>query len=648
MVRRPVVLLGALVALSIVLGACAPSTPVTIVETVVVERTVEIVKTVEVTREVSPTLEPEAPAARRTLVVCMMGEPDTLYAYGGSMSAATHVQQAIYDGPIDNRNYAYQPVILRKLPSLNDGDAVINAVTVQAGDIVVDDAGDPLELDTGAIVRPAGCRSSDCALEFTGEPIEMDQMAATFEMLDGIVWSNGDPLTADDSVYGFELNADPDTPVVRFTVNRTTSYEATSNTQTVWTGLPGYLDPHYSTNFWHPFPRKLWQDELGYSAANLIEAEESSRMPMGWGPFVITEWVAGDHITVEKNANYFRAGEGLPYLDTVIFRFVPDPNAAVAQLISGECDVATQDGLLDDQTELLLNLEQAGVITPVFATTGIWEHVDFCINPAPDYNRPDFFEDVRVRQAIAMCLDRQGAVDTILHGRSIVIDSYNPPEHPLYADGLTRWPYDPEASMALLEEVGWVDGNGDGVREANDVEGIPDGTLLEFKWQSTKIPVREQYMQSFQRNLADCGVKVSLENLTTAEYYAEGPEGTLFGRRFDVGSFGWPTSVLSPCEYYLGSETPTEENGWGGSNNTGFDYAPYNEQCTRAITALPGTEDYVEGHKEAQRIFSEQLPVIPLFLQLKLAAIRPEVEGFVMDPTESSEMWNIEAFDLDM
>jgi len=648
MVRRPMVLLAALMVLGVVLGACVPSTPVTIVETVVVERIVEVERTVEVIEEATPTLEPEAPAAHETLVVCMREEPDTLYIYGGSSSAATHIQQAVYDGPIDNRNYAYQPVILKKLPNLNDGDVAINAVTVQAGDIVVDDAHEAIELDAGAIVRPAGCRSTDCAIEFTGEPIEMDQMVATFELLEGLVWSNGDPLTADDSVYGFELNADPDTPTSHYVVDRTSSYEATSDTIAVWTGLPGYVDELYYTNFWHPFPRKLWQDELGYSAADLLEAEESSRVPMGWGAYVVTEWVDGDHITVEKNPNYFRADEGLPYLDTVIFRFVPDPNAAIAQLISGECDIATQDGLLDDQTELLLKLEQESVIKPVFATTAIWEHVDFCINPTPDYNRPDFFEDVRVRQAIAMCLDRQSVVDSVLHGRSIVIDSYNPPEHPLYADGLTRWPYDPEAGMALLEAVGWVDSDGDGVREADGVEDIRDGTLLEFKWQSTTSPMREQYMQSFQQNLADCGVKANLENLPTPEYYAEGPEGPLFSRRFDMGSFGWPTSVLSPCGYYLGSETPTEENGWDGANNTGFDYAPYNEQCMRAITALPGTEDYVEGHKEAQRIFSEQLPVIPLFLHLKLAAIRPEVEGFVIDPTENSEMWNIETLDLDM
>jgi peptide/nickel transport system substrate-binding protein len=645
-------MLGALLVLSLVLSACATPTPETIIETVVVEKTVEVEKEVEVPVEVTATPEPEAPAGPKTLVVCQGQEPDTLYPYGGDMLASTHIQQAVYDGEEwgagDSRTYSYQPTILTKLPSLDDGDALVNAVTVQAGDMVVDDNGDPAELAEGVMVRPAGCNSSDCAVEFAGDPMEMDQMVVTFEMIEGLTWSDGSPLTADDSVYGFELNADPDTPTSRFTVERTASYEATSDINTVWTGLPGYIDSVYFTNFWHPFPRALWQDELGYSAADLLEAEESSRMPMGWGAFIITEWVAGDHITVEKNPNYFRADEGLPYLDTVIYRFVADSNAAVAQLISGECDIATQDTSLEDQSELLLKLEQEGVVNPVFVTGTVWEHVDFGINPVDDYDRPDFFEDVRVRQAIAMCLDRQSVVDTILYGRSIVIDTYIPPEHPLYADGLTVWSHDPEAGMALLDEVGWVDSDGDGVREASGVEGVADGTLLEFKWQSTTAAMRVQYMQIFQQNLAECGIKVNLENMNATEYFADGPDGPIFGRRYDLGSFAWLTGVEPSCDLYLSSQTPTEEGGWAGQNNPGFADDAYDTACLRALTGLPGSEDYIEGHKEAQRLFSEQLPVIPLFLRIKLAATRPGVQGFVMDPTENSEMWNIETLDLDM
>jgi len=641
---------GALVVLSMLLAACGPTAaPVEVVKTVVVEKTVEVEKEVVVTKEVVKEVEktpPPTPVQPKTLVVCQGQEPDTLYANGGSMLAASHIQEAVYDGPIDSRTYSYQPIILEKLPSTEDGDALINAVSVQAGDMVVDDAGDPVELAAGMKVRPHGCRSAECAVEFDGTPIEMDQMVVTFKMKPGLKWSDGEPLTADDSVYNFELIADPDTPVSKFTIDRTASYEATDDVTAVWTGLPGYIDSVYFTNFWSPKPRHLWQEQLGYSAADLLEAEESSRAPMGWGAFVIKEWVPGDHITVEKNPLYFRASEGLPYVDTVIYRFVADSNAAVAQMISGECDIVTQDTSLEDQSELLLKLEEEGVIKPIFITGTVWEHVDFGINPVPEYDRPDFFEDLRMRQAFAYCLDRQAVVDTVLYGRSVVISTYIPPEHPLYAEGLTEYPYDPDKGKALLEEMGWKDANGDGIREASGVEGIPDGTLLEFKWGSTTAAMRVQYMQIFQKHLADCGFKVNLENMASGQWFADGPDGPLFGRRFDVGSFAWLTGVEPSCSLYLSSEIPSEENGWAGQNDPGFQNADFDAACKRAITALPGTKDYIEGHKDAQRIFSEQLPVVPLFLRLKLAATRPEVKGFIMDPTQNSEMWNVEAFDL--
>jgi peptide/nickel transport system substrate-binding protein len=614
-------LLGVLVVLSMVLGACTTPTPEKIVETVVVEKTVEVEKIVEKTVEVEKVVEKTvevikteepAPAGPKTLVVCQHQEPDTLYVYGGDMLAAGFIQDAVYDGPFDNRTYAYQPIILEKLPGFDDGDAVINAVTVQAGDMVVDDSGEPVEL------------------------------------AEGLMWSDGEALTADDSVYGFELNADPDTPTSRYGVDRTASYEAADDLTSVWTGLPGYIDSVFFTNFWQPYPRHLWQEELGYSAADLLEAEESSRLPMGWGAFVIKEWVPGDHITVEKNPLYFRADEGLPYVDTVIFRFIADDNAAVAQLISGECDIVTQDVALENQTPLLLKLEQEGVILPTFMTGTVWEHVDFGINPVEHYDRPDFFEDVRVRQAVAYCLDRQSVVDAVLYGRSIVLPNYIPPEHPLYTDDVTVYDYAPDKGMALLEEVGWVDSDGDGVREAKGVEGIADGTLLEFKWQSTTAAMRVTYMQIFQQNMADCGMKVNLENMSATEYFADGPDGPVFGRRYDLASFAWLTGVQPPCNLYLGSEWPSEDNGWAAQNNPGFINADFDAACNKALQSLPRTAEEAEGHKEAQRIFSEQLPVLPLFLRLKLAAIRPEVKGFIMDPTENSEMWNIEAFDLDM
>ena len=113
--NKTMLVFGLLIIASMVLAACQPQTT-TVVETVIVEGTPQVIE-VEVTEEVM---------APDTLVLCMGQEPETLYSYGGNMLASSQVYEAIYDGPIDNRSFSYQAVILEKLPSLADGDAVIN------------------------------------------------------------------------------------------------------------------------------------------------------------------------------------------------------------------------------------------------------------------------------------------------------------------------------------------------------------------------------------------------------------------------------------------------------------------------------------------------------------------------------------------
>jgi peptide/nickel transport system substrate-binding protein len=636
---------------SMVLVACGPAEPTAVPPGEPTPKPAEPTKKPAEPTAVPPTPVPtDEPPPPKTLVICQGQEPDTMYIYGGSMLAASHVQNAMYDGPIDGRSFGYQAVILEKLPALQDGDAVINTVTVSEGDMVVNNVGDPEELTPDVtVIRPAGCYTEDCEVTYAGGDVEMEQMVVTFQMLDGIMWADGTPTLASDSAYAYSLYMDPDTPTPsRYLGERTANYEATGDLTTVWTGLPGYRDSTYFTNFWQPLP----EHQLGHmTPAEIVSSEEASRIPLGYGAFTSLEWVAGDHFTVVKNPYYFRADEGLPKVDTIVFRFIgEDPNAAIAALLAGECDILTQDVHLDDQAELLLELELAGQLIPTFVTGTVWEHVDFGINPVEEYavTRPDFFEDVRMRQAIAHCLDRQAVVDELLFGKSIVIHAYIPPMHPAYNDQVTQYAYDPPTGMALLDDMGWTDEDGDGIRECNNcgVEGADEGTPLAFKWGSTTATLRVNAMQIFQVNLLECGIDVTLENLPAGEWFADGPEGPLFGRHFDLGEFAWLTGVEPPCGLYLCTQWPSEESGWAGQNDPGFCDEDFDRACNAALQSLPGTPEYEQYHKEAQAIFAEQLPVVPLFLRTKLAAYRPEVTGFIMDPTVNSETWNIENFDL--
>jgi peptide/nickel transport system substrate-binding protein len=602
------------------------------------------------------------------LTICMGQEPGTLYLYGGSLLAQTSVMQAVYDGPIDNRSFDYQAVILEKLPSLADGDAIIQAVNVTAGDTVVDESGTVVTLAAGVRVRPAGCDSSDCVVEYVGGTLNMDQMVVTFKMKSGLTWSDGVPLTASDSVYSFGLHRDPDTPLPRLpsknTGERTDSYTAEDNLTTKWVGLPGFKDSTYYTNFFSPLPQHIYGQ---YTAAQLVTADVSARKPLGWGPYVIDDWKSGDRITLHKNANYFRASDGLPRFDNLVIKFVGENSSDnIDALLTGECDIVDQTAHLDDQSELLLQLVDSGELKADFVTGTVWEHVDFGIQHVSyddGYDgglsdRPDFFSDVRTRRAFAYCMERQKVVDAVMFGQSAVIDTYLPPEHPLFNPNVRSYKFDPGAGKTLLAQVGWVDMDGDGIREAHGVQGVPDGTRLEVSYGTTTATQRQQATQILAQSLSECGIKVNLNYYPSTEWFAD--NGVLFGRRFDLGQFAWLTSIEPPCDLYLSSNVTAPSGSWipimeptagslpsyggVGDNEVGYYNSTYDSVCKAALGSLEGEPSYAANHLEAQRIFAEDMPVIPLYLRLKLAVTRPDVTGLIIDPTENSEFWNIEDF----
>ena len=184
---------------------------------------------------------PTATPATRALNICLGEEPTSLYPYGSLNAAARSVLSAIYDGPMDVVEYGYEPVILEKIPNLEDGDAQIETVTAQPGDQIVDASGNVVGLIKGTQLYPSGCRNDDCKVTYDGvSNIIMDQMVVTFTMLAGLQWSDGAPLTASDSVFSFEIAANDATPGSKFLIDRTQAYEAASDGVTIqWWGMPG-------------------------------------------------------------------------------------------------------------------------------------------------------------------------------------------------------------------------------------------------------------------------------------------------------------------------------------------------------------------------------------------------------------------------
>ena len=319
-----------------------------------------------------------------------------------------------------------------------------------------------------------------------------------------------------------------------------------------------------------------------------------------------------------------------------------DVEALTARLLSGQCDIATQDGLDITRAPLLLEGEATGVLDAHFAFTPVFEHIDFGLVTAPGFaeTRPAWFTDIRVRQAMIHCTNRQRMVDEIFYGLSEVADTMVPSTHPLYPEGITVYDYDPALGREILEEAGVIDRDLDGVREEPRVRNPLRFTLI----YATGSVLREQVLTIFQENMEACGIEVTLSELPPPELYDT--SGPLFGRRFDLAAFPWISGMTPPCDLYTTAQIPFEETNWQGNNNTGFSNELYDEACQAATQSLWYSESFRTNHQAAMRILADNLPIIPLFPYVNVAASRLGVEGVQLDPTQPSELWNIYELDV--
>lgn len=612
------------------------------------------VLTATATRKAQPTAAPTA-VPPKTLVVCLGQEPTSLYMYGASSKGMWAVLEALYDGPIDTLKFSAQPVILQKLPSVANKDAVYTPVDVTAGADVVDASGNLVDLAAGTRVFPSGCSSPECVKTWDGKsPLKMDQLSLTYRLLPGLKWSDGAELTAADSVYSFNVAMDNATPVSKRIVDRTAAYQAKDAQTITWTGVPGYAPQRFDGLFWIPLPKHALSQ---YKPIDLLTAEAAALKPLGWGPYKMEEWKKGAFIRLSKNPNYFRAAEGLPKFDTLVFRFLGEQGDNNLQaLLSGECDVLDESVLLFDQLQTLLEQESGKKLRVYIGQGPEWEQLSFGIKPAsyddgynPATDRADFFSDLKMRQAVAYCIDRPALNRALLNSRSGVPASYVPPSHPLFNAELSALPYDVAKGNQLLSELGWkdADGNPATLRVADSVARVTKGTPLTLTYLTSEAALRKKTAEMIAKNLADCGIQLKVQALNPGALYAAGLDGALFGRAFDLAQFSWEAGAQPPCNLYETSAIPNAKNSWLGGNITGYSSAAFDAACQQALAARPEpAADYVMSNQQAQKLFNQELPVLPLYYRLKLAASRANLCGFEMDVTARSVLWNLEQFSL--
>ncbi len=516
-----------------------------------------------------------------------------------------------YEEPIERVQYRWEPRLVERLPTLENGDVITRMATVV-------EEGRYVDMD-GAVQVHDG-----------QEALQMPQMVVTFTLKPQLFWSDGLPLGANDLLLGYYLAQSIETRGRwRSLVERTEQFTAPDTQHLQWVGLPGYLSSDYPGFLFPPQPAHRWQ---GQSLSKILQ----DRTPPSTGPFEIVSWESGLEVRMERNMYY----QGTPpKLETVIFRFPKiNPSDWDDLLLSGECDVLLPDPIADTnwQQWTALNEQGAATIWADIAPTVL--RLDFNIASPEDQKSP--LTDLQTRQALVRCIDRARLSEALPGEALMPAESFIPPGHPAYdITTISRVTYNPDNGRAMLDEIGWRDEDSDGIREAHGISGIKDGAQL-----SLTLHLAPQYFVSAAYIAADletCGVGVAPIPIEPQLLYAADPVSPLFGRTFQLVLYGWRAELPLVCGSWQSMRIPTEENDWYGENFSGYTSPDYDAACRRALSAVDNAAQWT-ALQEAQSLLTRDLPTLFLSWRPFWFVARPQVQGLQPDSSAYSTIWNIE------
>ncbi|MCL2785046.1 MAG: ABC transporter substrate-binding protein [Propionibacteriaceae bacterium] len=275
-----------------------------------------------------------------------------------------------------------------------------------------------VKMDSSGSIEPLLADSYD---------VSEDSKTYTFHLNGKAKFASGTPVDADAVVASIDRMRDGTSQILKSHMEIVTSVTA--------------VDPATVTVTLRE-PSNFWLFNMTSTAGIIVDpaTEDMATAPMGSGPYVYDSWVKGDRITLKKSSDYWGAK---PYYDTVVFRYISDPNAMVSAMLSGDLDIVGEMTSPDS----LAQFSDTSKYTIIEGTTNGEVVLGF------NHARPAL-QDVLVRQAICHAIDRQGLVDTVWGGYGELIGTMVVPTDPYYEDLSQVYPYDPDLAKELLAKAG--------------------------------------------------------------------------------------------------------------------------------------------------------------------------------------------------
>ncbi|MEZ4563382.1 MAG: peptide ABC transporter substrate-binding protein [Thermomicrobiales bacterium] len=430
--------------------------------------------------------------------------------------------------------------------------------------------------------------------------ISEDFLTITYKLRDGITWSDGEPFTADDVVFSFEIYKNPESTTALGTAYELIESVTAIDPLTVEVKMSD-INPAYLT---------LWDSEGPVQPKHLFESSAVTqehplaRLPVGTGPFVFTDWKTGDEITLTRNEKY-RDPER-PYLDGVTIKITPEKETAIASFIAGEFD--TIYFITTGDLPTLSAAQEAGDGIVVALQEGPshveWLWLNMSDNGDPGKPHP-VLGDPAIREAMDHGIDRQTVIDEVLGGFGYQVGSF------IYAGwaavDIPAATYDPALANSLLDEAGWVMGD-DGVR-------VKDGVRASLRYQTIAgDQTRELYQQVVQQNMKDIGIELVIENVPSNTIFGSWEEGGIFMRGdYDIlmSRAGYFVDPASWAKDFTSDQIPSDEFP-GGFNRVRYQSEAFDE----AVNAAAQTLDQAvrgEAYTTAAQQFAADRPSLPLY-----------------------------------
>lgn len=424
-----------------------------------------------------------------------------------------------------------------------------------------------------------------------------DGLVYTIHLKQGVLFHNGREMVADDVKYSIERNAKPDSG----TWNATTPMSNVLGGQALIDGEAETAEgirviDDYTVEFTLLNPDAYFETSFTMVTNHIVPREEVERWgedysfhPVGTGPFMLTEWVAGERLVFEKNPNYHV--EGLPYLDKIVYELGTAPEVSLLRFERGEVDVLA-DGIPSGE---IGRIATDPVLGEQFLNTSTRLMYFFGFN-----NETPPFDDPRVRKAMSMVIDRDRLIQLASNTGSVAYDWYPASHFSCSADQEPMYPYDPEGAKALLAEVGY-----------------PDGLLLDVWFRSHK-PWLSRIPEALQQDLAAIGVEVELLQLETAV-------GKKMIKDGELAMYGVTWGAVLPDPYSYATDLFTSDSTYG----TQFRYSnPDVDALVAEARKNLDPDARCQQWLEVQALVMEDMPAVPLFVAGFPDMRSPRIEDF--------------------